>query len=188
MARRTPVWAPADCWPRLVVWVSVTLGVAAVWPVLPAWLPRARILVLAAWGALGAAVVGRWWRRPEKARLAPRLAGLAGACVLAIALSAVQLLPVLEFAARSARVGEDVSLDVFRFSLEPYRLLELVWPKVFGTLCPQNRAWLRAILPTTDRESWMNSLFMGSKPEILALAAEPRPGFGAFPPGGPGCR
>ncbi len=155
----------------VAVWVSLTLGLAAVRPSLPAWLPGTRLLVLVAWGVLGAAVIGRWWRRGDDGRIAPRLAALAGACVLAVALSGVQLFPVLEFVSRSARTGEEVSLDVYRFSLEPDRLIELVWPNVFGTLCPENRAWLQALNPTTDREPWVSSLYMGGLIPALALSA-----------------
>jgi hypothetical protein len=155
----------------VLVWVSVTLGLAAARPALPGWLPPARLLLPAAWGMVAAALAWRWYRRPRAAGLASRLAGLAGACALAAALSAVQLLPVLEFASRSVRVGEGVALDVYRFSLEPHRLIELVWPNPFGTLCPDNRSWLQAVLPTIDREPWIRSLYPGGLILILALAA-----------------
>ena len=167
--RRSRVWAIVLA--AMVVWVSAILGLASARPTLPRWLPPLPVLVPAAWAALGAVVIGRWYGRPRESCLVPRLAGLAGACALAAALAAVQLLPVLEFAARSVRVGEDVALDVYRFSLEPHRLLELLWPNPFGTLCPANRSWLQAILPTIDREPWISSQYCGGLILILGLSA-----------------
>ncbi len=102
--------------------------------------------------------------------------------MLAVALTAVQLLPMLEFAIRSVRAGEAVVTNTYRFSLEPYRLIELVWPNVFGTRCPENGSWLQAILPTGDREPWISSLYMGGPILVLALSAAGR----RRPPGGPG--
>ena len=85
-----------------------------------------------AWG-----IAWHWRRRRGEARLAPLLARLAAACTLAMALAAVQILPVLEFVSESRRVGGEVATDVYRFSLDPFRLVELIWPNVFGTLAPR---------------------------------------------------
>ena len=57
--------------------------------------------VPAAWGVVAALIGWRWFRRPAEARLGPLLASLGGACGLAAALSAVQLMPCLSSLARA---------------------------------------------------------------------------------------
>ncbi len=86
-------------------------------------------------------------------------------------MTAGQVLPAREFATPRVRMAEGVTLDVQRFSLEPHRLLELLWPNPFGTLCPENRTWLQAILPTIDRAPWVSSLYTGGLILILAASA-----------------
>ncbi len=130
-----------------------------------------RALVLAAWLIIGVAIIRRWRRRPAGARLGPLLARLAGACALAMLLTAAQLLPILEFAARSGRVVGENATDFYRLSTEPYRLVELAWPNVFGQPCPENRSWLQAIPPVGDRQVWAASLYMGGLALVLALGA-----------------
>jgi hypothetical protein len=154
-----------------IAWVSVTLVLACARPTLPTWLPPASVFTVAAWAALGAGIVGRWWRGRDAAGLVPMVARLARASALAVGLTAVQILPVLEFALRSVRVGEGVATNIYRFSLEPYRVGELLWPNVFGTRSPENRSWLRAIVPTGDREPWISSLYMSGCLLLLALSA-----------------
>ena len=83
------------------------------------------------------------WGRVALAPLSGRrpagtaLAGLAGACILAMALAAVQVLPVLEFAGQSRRVaGESRPTSTISASTL-FRVVELVWPNVFGTNSPR---------------------------------------------------
>ena len=52
---------------------------------------------------------------------------------LAIALTAAQLLPVIEFTQRTSRAAEGGTHDIYPFSVEPFRLLEMVWPNILGT-------------------------------------------------------
>jgi hypothetical protein len=167
---------PLRTWPTalgmIIVWVAGTLVCATVGPAAPSrWLPGARMVVPAAWIVLGIALAWRWRGHRDAAPLTARLVGLAGACALAAALAAVQLLPGLEFAAGTERLAEDVVLNVYRFSLEPHRVIELFWPNVFGTMGPENHSWLRAVLPTRDRAPWLVSLYLGGFPLILALSA-----------------
>src|SRR5262249_62158649 len=102
---------------------------------------------------------------------APMLARLAGACTLAVALSAVQVLPSLEFANRSWRAAGIGASNAYRFSLDPVRLVELVWPNVFGISSPENRSWLQAVPPAGRHEVWVDSLYMGGLALALALGA-----------------
>ncbi len=160
-ARGRPRWLPS--WPQalgaVAAWAAATLALATVRPA-AGWSAAARVLALMAWAGIGVAVARRWRRCPGEARLGPMLASLAGACALAAALAAAQLLPVLEFAAGSARVGQDSTINIYPFSLEPYRLVELAWPGPFGTIGPGNRSWLQAIPPAgaasagSTRSTW----------------------------------
>jgi hypothetical protein len=150
--------------------VVATLGLAraAIVPPRPTTIGG---MAVAAWLALGLVLAGRWYRRPGEARLAPMLAGLVGACILAISLAAAQVLPTLEFFGQTWRASGIDATEVYRNSLDPWRLVELVWPNVFGTDGPENRSWLQAIPPAGDHEVWAASLYMGGPALVLALAA-----------------
>jgi hypothetical protein len=152
-----------------IAWAVAVLILASARPVLPlAGAPW----VLAAWSVAGLVLAVRWRLRPGEARLAPMLARLAGAGAAAAAVAAAQVLPTVEFAARSTRMAADASHPLaYRFSLEPYRLVELAWPGAFGTPCPEPRSWLQAIPPAGDREPWADSLYMGGLVLTLALGA-----------------
>ena len=54
------------------------------------------------------------------------------AALLVMAVSAAQLLPVIECIRQTQRAGSAETSDVYSFSLEPFRLVEMVWPNVFG--------------------------------------------------------
>ena len=153
------------------IWVLATLGLASsriVWPGARA----TNGFVLAAWVAVALGMAWRWYRRPDKARLAPLLARLFVACALALALAAAQVLPVAEFASQSQRVDDRLEpSEIYLFSLDPFRVVELVWPNVFGTSSPDNRSWLQAIPPFGDHELWVDSLYMGGLALVLALSA-----------------
>jgi hypothetical protein len=171
-ARGRPL--PRPSWPWLfgavVAWVAATLALAYARPG-TGWFSAVRWLVLASWAGAGVVVAWTWRRRPGEARLGPMLAGLAGSCALAAALAAAQLLPVLEFSSRTTRVAEDSAMNIYHFSLEPYRLVELAWPNPFGMNAPENRSWIQAIPPAGDRERWVDSLYMGGLALVLALGA-----------------
>jgi hypothetical protein len=161
-------------WPKalgaVVLWVAATLGWAYAGPA-PDGHPATRWLVLAAWGCAGLALAWHWYRHRAEARLAPMLARLMVACTLAMALAAVQLLPVLEFTGRTWRATGVTATNLYRYSLDPCRLAELVWPNVFGTSSPENRSWLQAIPPVGSHELWVDSLYMGGLALVLALGA-----------------
>ncbi len=112
-----------------------------------------------------------------------RPALLALAAVLGLTLSAVQVLPSMEFARRSGRhTGRSIDglfgkqLDpgthgehVYHFSVGPWRLAEYVWPNVGGRQFPVHRRWFD-VVPAEGR-IWTPSLYMGLLPLLLALAA-----------------
>jgi hypothetical protein len=105
------------------------------------WAPTA---VIAAWALGGALAVTRPCRR--------RLIGVALAASIALGLAAAQVLPALEFSAETDRASVEDPIDVYPFSLEPIRLVELVWPNVFGTRLEGNTSWLEATRPDWARD------------------------------------
>ncbi|HEX8201794.1 MAG TPA: hypothetical protein VF590_15065, partial [Isosphaeraceae bacterium] len=162
----------------LGVWIGATLGIASWRAEVPGWRGWIWVPAVPAWGMVGAWVAWRWRRRPGD-RLGPRLAGLAGAGALAAALAGAQLVPVAEFVGASNRVGENHPTALDRYSVEPYRLAELLWPGAFGRPYPENWSWIQAIPPVGDRELWEPSLYVGGLPLLLALGAA---GFREGPP------
>jgi hypothetical protein len=185
--RRGGMVAVAAAAAVIVAWVAASLILARWLPsvrkrtvppsALPGmtWLPP---VVSAAWVAAGLFVLGRWWRRRHargagvSAGLGPMLAGLAGSAALAAALAAAQLVPVLEFIGRSARARADEPHDLYPFSLEPVRLVELIWPNAFGVSSTTNRNWL-TVLPPRERHAglWVPSLYLGGLALVFAVAA-----------------
>src|SRR5262249_49491616 len=153
----------------LGLWIAATLGLASTRIVQPGFVAM-NGLVLAAWAALGLGLAWHWRWGPGEARLAPMLARLMGAGVLAMALAAVQLLPVLEFVGRTWRAVGVTATNLYRYSVAPCRLAELVWPNVFGTSSPENRSWLQAVPPVGGHEVWVDSLYIGGVALVLALS------------------
>src|SRR5690606_28437042 len=133
--------------------------------------PRAPLLwarwvdpaVAVAWGLVGLALLVRWWRRRRvgaRPLLVPMLCGLGVAAVVAAALTSAQLLPALEFIGQSRRAAADGAHEIYGFSLAPTRLLELVWPNVFGIHDGSNRFWLGAVPPYINNANpWVHTLY-----------------------------
>ncbi len=100
------------------------------------------------------------------------IAGLLAAGILGAALGCAQLVPVFEFTAQSGRAAGQGPHDLFPFSLGPARLIELLWPDIYGTHFAGNRFWLSAILSRRlQAEIWIPSLYVGGLTLLLALSA-----------------
>ncbi len=110
-----------------------------------------------------------------------RPALLALAAATGLVLSAVQVLPSLEFAGRSMRNAAPRAEQIlgrlqrgthhdhtYQFSVGPWRLAEYVWPNVSGRQFPINRRWLE-VVPAEGR-IWTPSLYMGILPLLLAVS------------------
>ena len=113
-------------------------------------------------GAAGLWLLLRWrgggWRSP----LGGMLLGLAGSALLAAALAAAQLLPVIEFTQQTVRAAGEGPHDIYPFSLEPFRLAEMVWPSVFGTSFGRNAYWIDSLtIPGVRQKIWVPSLYLG---------------------------
>jgi hypothetical protein len=185
--RGVPAWVVIACGVLLLAaWVVGTL-VVAVWvpilrpvrptgqpPVALPWIPWVAPAVAAAWGMAGLVLLARWRRRRaagDVPLLVPMLAGLVASAVLAASLSSAQLLPVMEFTGQSARAAGDGPHDIYPFSLEPARVVEFLWPNLFGTPFHGNRAWVVAVPPADKSvEIWVPSLYIGGLTLVLALS------------------
>jgi hypothetical protein len=110
-------------------------------------------------------------RREYRARLCVMVLGLAASFVLALALAAMQLFPVLEQIATSVRGTAGGAADLYDFSVEPYRALEWLWPNVFGTFIAGNRYSILLLPPVGAHRAWPLSLYMGALPLVLAFGA-----------------
>lgn len=132
-------------------------------------------LLLAAW--LCAAGMPRL--RARAAPAANGVAMLAGAALLAAALAAVQLVPVLEFLGVSTRDAQSASHEIDPFSVEPVRGVEFLWPGFFGVASELPGQWLHLVPPRHLTQQWTPSLYLGGLTLILALGAA---GFRNGPP------
>ncbi len=141
-------------------------------------------------GSWGQAIVATVWafglvvyvasrRRGHRARLVAMLLGLAASCTLALTLSAVQVLPTLDHLAASVRWDGAGLEDLYDSSLLPYRIVEWLWPNVFGTFTAGNRYWIPFLPPLGAARPSPMSLYLGALPMVLALGAA---GFRDGPP------
>ena len=175
---RSPrLWAVAT----ILAWIVVTLTAAYALPriAVPEWLPSAAILRGLLWALLALAALWRCRKRPSESSLASMLVSLAAASAFAAALAAVQLVPTLEYATNTVRAADDRPERIYGFEMEPYRLIEVLWPNVFGMSWPVNRSWIQALPPADERMLWVPSLYVGGLTVALALGAL---GFRAGPP------
>ncbi len=165
----------------LGLWVAGTVFLAELLPKLrdegqptPAlpWMVHVPRGVLIAWGMLGMVLLERWRRQRWRSPLGWMLLGLAGSAALATAMAAAQLLPVLEFTQATSRAAGEGPHDIYPFSIEPQRLVELIWPSVFGTSFGRNAYWVEtARIPGTRQPIWVPSLYIGCLALVLAVVA-----------------
>jgi hypothetical protein len=129
-------------------------------------------LVLACWGAASASSHPSG-PRPKwllHARFGRQLAALAAGAALAMALAAAQILPAAEFARHTARTAGIGRWGIYGFDIEPYRLIEAVWPDAYGRFGPDNRSWIQAVPPVGERQLWTPSLYIGGLTLMLAAS------------------
>jgi hypothetical protein len=130
----------------------------------------------AAWFA-GALLAVEAATHPERKRA---LVAVAAGLLFAAALAAVQLGPALEVA-RVGRPGGVPLADAAHFSLPPIRLVELVWPDVFGPRYGDD--WL--VHPLYDEgtghayQPFAAGIYLGLATPLFALAAMAGPRDGA---------
>jgi hypothetical protein len=165
----------------LVGWATATVALAALFPTyrpsgnpapaLP-WMLHVPRVVLLAWVAVCLLLLWRWRTRRWRSPLGVMLLGLASAAVLSALMSAAQLLPVLEFTQQTVRAEGEGPHDIYPFSIEPFRLAELIWPNVTGTSFGRNAHWPEAFrLPGVRQKVWAPSIYLGGLGFVFAAAA-----------------
>jgi hypothetical protein len=164
----------------LVLWCVATLALAGRLPGLrgrgqpvPAlrWMPWVPAVVTVGWSVIAAGLLFRWCGRRSRCPLGTTALGLVVAAALAVACSAAQLFPVIEFIQQTARAGRGLS-DLYQFSLEPFRVLELAWPNILGASLEGNNYWGDVIRTPGGRPKvWVPSLYLGGLTLALALGA-----------------
>lgn len=143
-------------------------------------------------------------RRRDRRWKAPGGSGLVLLVILTSFLSAVQVLPTMEWAGFSDRANFDVPMnlydgnfdaltrlpdrppvtDVYQFSQEPWTMLGLVFPHVLGMDAPVNTRW-SAALPGAER-IWVPSNYFGCLVFLLAMTGLSLRTKGTKQPHGPG--
>ena len=149
-------------------WVALVLGAAWLRPA-PAHHPSPLAVSLTLWSLIGLALAWRSIRRGQLTELTSMLLRLAACAALALSLAAAQLLPILEFVGQTRRAAGLGATQIYAFSLEPCRLVELLWPGFFGVGAPQYRWWLDALPPAGDHAPWEGSLYLGAIVPLLVL-------------------
>jgi hypothetical protein len=166
----------------VVVWCALTLILAS-WfprlrephsnpptPPLP-WMPWMPAAVIAAWGLAALVFIYHWRGLGWRTTLGAMWLGLASAALLASALAAVQLLPTIEFTQQTSRAAGSGPHEVYPFSLEPYRLVEMAWPNVFGVPYYRNSYWAESLrIAGVYPKMWVPSLYMGGLTLVLACS------------------
>ncbi len=130
-------------------------------------------------GMLVLAAVAGWHRRSlrrtnaastdDRRMIWRRRRCLAIAALVAGGLSAVQLIPSLEFSRLTSRAAGELHIEPYAFWLAPWRLVEFIWPNVTGHQFSLNTRWLD-LISVNDR-LWEPSLYAGVLPAVLAVLA-----------------
>ncbi|MDX2038352.1 MAG: hypothetical protein SFX72_17005 [Isosphaeraceae bacterium] len=142
-----------------------------------------RSVTLAIGGLIGIALSIKTFRKIDRARRVS-IIGIAAAALLAVGLASVQIIPSVAFAWSTPRALFSQTLEIFSFSLPPYRLVEVLWPNVFGTTVAGNHSWAPAILADrqTSARVWVDSLYLGgfAIPLAAAVSASSRDALARF--------
>ncbi len=140
-------------------------------PPLP-WIGALGVAVTLSWLAVAGICLHRWRGRPWRSPPGAMVLGLAIAAALASAVTAAQLFPVIEFTQQTTRASEAGSHELYAFSIEPHRLIELIWPNIWGAQFGGNTYWAGLIrLPGSYPKMWVPSLYVGVLTFILVLPA-----------------
>jgi hypothetical protein len=135
------------------------------------WMLWAPVVVGVGWASLGVGLLCQWRGRAWRYPLGAMLLGLAASAALAIALTAIQLFPVIEFTQQTSRAAGAGPHDIYPFSIEPYRLIEMAWPNVMGVSFRGNSYWGNLVLlPGMRPKVWVPSLYLGGFTLALALS------------------
>ncbi len=155
----------------LAIWTARARYAAAMAPE-ATWRPTSNALVAILWAIAAAVVIRRDWKRRDTSGLSARMGGLVAAAFLATGITSAQLLPILEYSRQSFRANEIEGFhDVYPFSVQPFQLLDAIWPNLFGTTDRGNRAWIGALPPLQDDRNWVPSLYRGGLALILAVSS-----------------
>ena len=180
-----PVLAAVLVIVAVLLWSAVTVMFGVVLPKLRErhlgpptpplkWMPWTGVAVAAAWCLLGVGFVYfyYWRRRGWRLPLGTMWLGLVIAALVATALTAAQLVPVIEFTQRTTRAAGGGPHDIYSYSVEPYRLAELIWPDVGGRFYGENSFWPGVMrIPGVYPKIWAPSLYLGGITLILAASA-----------------
>jgi len=155
MAKQTAgqVWSKSAV--KAVLWLSLAFSLQ--WLAGHAQTAWYTLLLACFWGGWRAIELKGWkrlWRTG---------AGLIGAGVLAFTMSAVQLLPTVEYLAQSHRAAALDPEFVLTYSFWPWRLLGLLVPDLFGNPATGNY-WGYG-------NYWEDAIYIGVLPLLLALGA-----------------
>ena len=132
--------------------------------------PAASAVTVGAWLVVAGWAIRGVVRRRRSAGPEGSLLGLGAACVLALALCGAQLVPAIEFLARSIRVTDLGDSDRYAFSISPTRMLGAFWPNVLGTVARDDE-WPLALPAWFDEtKRWFPSLYLGGLTVVLAAA------------------
>ncbi len=139
-------------------------------PPLP-WISGMYLSVMLAWLAARAWFLYRWRGRPWRIPLGAMSFGLAVSALFATAATSAQFIPVVEFTQQTLRASHAGTHELYAFSIEPHRLVELFWPNLWGTQFGENTFWAPLIhLPGSFPKIWVPSLYLGGFTIILALS------------------
>jgi hypothetical protein len=121
------------------------------------------------WVAGSLLILGGGWIRWRRSLPWKGFALLGLAAALAVGLSAIQVLPTLEFTARSGRASPDVPAETVAFSLHPARLVEAAWSMAWGPMLPTHGRWFP--WAAAERSVWVPNFYAGLCPLLLGIAS-----------------
>jgi hypothetical protein len=182
--RSRAAWTVAVAAVLVAAWFFVTVCLGCLFPILrPAheagkptpplpWIEAMSVVVSLAWLAIAGIFLHRWRGRPWRSPLGAMGLGLVISAALATAATAIQLFPVIEFTQQTTRASEPGAHELYAFSVEPHRLIEMILPNIWGMQFGGNTYWAPLFrLPGSYPKIWVPSLYLGGLTLILVLPA-----------------